>query len=70
MDFNNLVASFLFGMVGMGMFMYGKRSGQMVHLIVGVLLMVVPYFIPNLMALVVISSLLVAAPMLLGRTTS
>jgi hypothetical protein len=69
MEFNNLVASFLFGMVGMGMFMYGKRSGQMIPLVAGVLLMVVPYFIPNLMALVVISSLLVAAPMMLRKTT-
>jgi len=68
MEFNNLMASFLFGMIGLGMFMYGKRAGQMVPLLAGVLLMVVPYFVPNLMALVAICTILVAVPVVL-RTT-
>jgi hypothetical protein len=62
MDTNNLMASLIFGMIGMGMFMYGKRAGSFIPLMAGLLLMVVPYFIPNLIAMVVVSTLLVAAP--------
>lgn len=62
MDFNSLMASFAFGMVGMGMFMYGKKSGRLVPLGAGIALMVVPYFIPNLIALVAVCVALMAAP--------
>ena len=68
MAFQNLMASFLFGMIGMGMFMYGKRAGQFIPLLAGVLLMVVPYFVPNLMAMVAICTMLLIAPVFL-RTT-
>ena len=65
MDQNSLMASLLFGTVGMGMFMYGKRAARLVPLIAGVCLMVVPYFIPNLIALFIVCCLLMATPWVL-----
>ena len=62
MDQNVLITSLLFGMVGMAMFMYGKRAARLVPLIAGVCLMVVPYFIPNLIALLIVCCLLMASP--------
>jgi hypothetical protein len=44
---NSLLASVLIGSVGMGLFVYGKRQRRGPHLVVGVLLMVYPYLVPN-----------------------
>ena len=41
MDPNLLLASFFFGMIGLGMFMYGKKAGRMTPLCMGLALMVV-----------------------------
>ena len=62
MDGAGLFLSFLFGLLGMGMFMYGKKAGRMVPLGAGVGLMVVPYFIPNLWAMGVICLVLAGMP--------
>jgi len=63
MDENTLIASVLFGLVGTGMFMYGKKAGRMIPLGAGLALMVVPYFVSNLIALVALCALLTAAPL-------
>ena len=62
MDTDLLMASMLFGMIGMGMCVYGKKAGRLVPLGVGVGLMVVPYFIPNVIAMLVVCSVLTAVP--------
>jgi hypothetical protein len=59
MDTNAFLASFLFGMIGMGMFMYGKRAGRLIPLGVGVALMVVPYFFSNVLAMSAVCSALI-----------
>ena len=61
-DGNVLMASLLFGSVGVGMLMFGKKSGRMVPLAAGLALVVVPYFIPNLIALLIVGGTLSAAP--------
>jgi len=64
MDVNLLMASFVFGMVGMAMCMYGKKAGRPVPLVAGLALMAVPYFIPNLMILLIVCCALTALPLL------
>jgi hypothetical protein len=64
-DFNVLVVSFAFGLVGMGMFLYGRKSSRPVPLAAGLALMTVPYFLPNLAALLVVCLALTAVPWLL-----
>jgi hypothetical protein len=61
-DTNNLVASFFFGLVGLGMFMYGKKAGRMIPLGAGLALMVVPYFLSNLAVLIVVGCVLMGVP--------
>src|SRR5437762_2566487 len=51
MDDNHLMVSLLFGTIGLAMFVYGKKAGRMVALGAGVGLMVVPYFISNVLAM-------------------
>jgi hypothetical protein len=62
MDTTTLMVSLLFGALGMGFFMFGKKEGRMVPLFVGVALMVVPYFIANVIVLLIACALLTAVP--------
>ncbi len=43
----NLFGAILFGSIGMGAFVYGKKSGAIKPIIIGILLMIYPYFIPQ-----------------------
>lgn len=61
-DENLLLASFLFGMVGLGMFLFGKKSGRFVPMGSGLALMSVPYVVTNLLVLLTIGAALVAMP--------
>jgi hypothetical protein len=58
----NILWSLLFGSIGLGFFMYGKKQGRVVPLVCGLLLMAYPYFIPNTILMVVIGVALVATP--------
>lgn len=44
-SFANLFAAILFGSVGLAAFVYGKKSASWKPMIIGVMLMVYPYFI-------------------------
>lgn len=62
MDMNNLLLSLLFGTVGMGFLTYGKKMAAAIPMIAGVALIVVPYFISNLILLGVVGAALTAVP--------
>ena len=55
----------LFGVVGLATFVYGKKKQSVVPMICGIVLMVYPYFVSNLIALVVIGVVVSAIPWLL-----
>ena len=65
MDTNLLMASLLFGSIGAGMLMYGKKAGRPVPMIAGLALMLIPYFIPNLVILSIVCCGLTALPWVL-----
>ena len=52
----------LFGSIGFGFFLYGKRQAMAVPLVCGMALMVYPYFMPNAIVLVLMGLVLVAIP--------
>jgi hypothetical protein len=52
----------LFSSIGLGFFLYGKKQRAVVPLVCGLVLMIYPYFIPNVLALVVIGAALTAVP--------
>ena len=58
----SLVWGLLFGSIGIGYFVYGKRQEKLVPLICGILLMAFPYFVSGTIALVVIGAALMAIP--------
>ena len=62
MDFSTLMVSLIFGSVGFGFLLYGKNAGQVAPIGAGLGLMVVPYFIPNLVVLIIVCAVLMAVP--------
>lgn len=52
----------LFGSIGFGFFLYGKRQRVIVPLLCGLALMVYPYFVSGTLLLVVIGIALMAVP--------
>ncbi len=62
MSTSSLLWGFLFGSVGLGFFMYGKKQQAVVPLVCGVVLMVFPYVVSNLLLLVAIGVALMAIP--------
>ena len=57
-----LMWSLLFGAFGMGYFAYGKKQRSPVPFVVGIALMVYPYFIANVYLVVLIGAVLLAVP--------
>jgi hypothetical protein len=58
MDSTWLLWSGLFSMIGMAVFMYGRRQRQGAPLLIGLALMIYPYFVSSALALVGIGVLL------------
>ena len=58
----SLFLGLLFGSIGLGFFIYGRKQRTVVPLLCGFVLMVVPYFIPNALLLFLVGAVLVAIP--------
>ena len=52
----------LFGSIGLGFFIYGKKQRQAVPLACGLALMVYPYFMSNTILVVLVGVVLTAIP--------
>lgn len=59
---SSLLLGVLFGSLGLGFFIYGRKQRTIVPLLCGLALMVVPYFIPNALLLFAVGFVLVAVP--------
>jgi hypothetical protein len=57
-----LIWGMIFGAIGIGFFLYGRKQKAVVPLITGIALCVVPYFIANVYALVMVGVILMAIP--------
>jgi len=62
MNSTALLWGLLFSVIGFGFFLYGRKQRAVVPLVCGVALMVYPYFIPNVIALIAIGIMLAAIP--------
>ena len=52
----------LFGSIGLGFFLYGKKQRSPIPMVCGLVLMIYPYFIGNTLLLVAIGAVLIAIP--------
>ncbi|HEY1092785.1 MAG TPA: hypothetical protein VGE47_16925 [Burkholderiaceae bacterium] len=67
MDSAQLLWGVLFGALGAGYALYGKKQRAWVPLACGVALMVFPYFVSNSWLLVILGAGLSAAPFFINR---
>lgn len=58
----SLVWGMLFGAIGMGYFVYGKRQSALLPLMCGIGLMVFPYFVTGTLWMLLVGAALMAAP--------
>jgi hypothetical protein len=65
LDTSSLLWGLLFGSVGLGFFVYGRKQRAVVPLVCGLVLMVFPYFVSNAALLVVAGVVLCAVPFFL-----
>ncbi len=59
---SSLLWGLLFGSIGLGFFVYGKRQKAIVPLICGLALMVFPYFVDDTLLLVALGVVLIVIP--------
>ena len=62
MNATQLLLGVLFGSIGFGYFLYGKKQKSTVPLVCGLVLMIFPYFIEQTVALLLIGSVLSIVP--------
>ena len=62
MNTSTLLWGLLFGSVGLGFFVYGRRQKTVVPLLTGLALMIFPYFVSNTILLVALGVTLIAIP--------
>lgn len=62
MNTSSLLWGLLFGSIGLGFFVYGRRQRVVVPLVCGLALMIFPYFVSNTILLVVLGLALMAIP--------
>lgn len=62
MDTALLLWGLLFSSIGLGFFIYGRKQRKVVPLACGVVLMIVPYFVPSSLVMVLVGVVLTAIP--------
>jgi hypothetical protein len=62
MDTSSLLWGLLFGSIGLGFFVYGRRQKTVVPLVSGLALMIFPYFVSNTILLVTLGIALITLP--------
>jgi predicted membrane protein len=59
---STLIWGMVFGSIGLGFFIYGKRQKAIIPFITGIALFIFPYFISDVYLLVLTGTVLVALP--------
>ena len=65
MDTATVLTGVIFGSIGTGYFIYGKKNARLVPMLAGVILFIVPYAISNIYVLILISIAAMALPFFL-----
>jgi hypothetical protein len=62
LDTSSLLWGLLFGSIGLGFLIYGRKQKAVVPLVCGLALMIFPYFISNTILLITMGVVLMAVP--------
>lgn len=58
LDVSSLLAGFAVSGVGFVLLSYGRKMGRPPHVVVGLILLVFPYFVPSVVAMSLVAALL------------
>jgi predicted phage tail protein len=47
LSFGSLLLALVIGSIGFGLFLYGRKQGRVPQVVVGIVLIAYPYFVPN-----------------------
>jgi hypothetical protein len=61
-DPSTIIWGIIFGSIGMGFFIYGKKQQAFIPIVSGIGLMIIPYFVANIYILVLIGLALIVLP--------
>jgi hypothetical protein len=64
---SSLIWSMLFGAIGVGFFVYGRRQRMLVPFLSGLALIIVPYFVDNVGAMIALCVAFMALPYFVRR---
>jgi len=67
MNTSTLMWGVIFGAIGLGFFVYGKKQKAIIPFLSGIGLMVFPYFISNAVILVIAGIILAVLPFVIKR---
>jgi hypothetical protein len=62
LDTSSLLWGLLFGSIGLGFLIYGRKQRAVVPLVCGLALMIFPYFVSNTILLITIGMVLIVIP--------
>jgi hypothetical protein len=58
LDLGTIVLGGFIGLIGLGLLSYGRKQVRIPHIVVGLILLVYPYFVGNLIVIAVIAAAL------------
>ena len=67
MDLNSILVGIFISLIGIALLMYGRKQTRLPHMVVGLILIVYPYFVGNIVIQLAVAALLLAALALLSR---
>ena len=67
MSSNSIFLDFFISLIGMGYFIYGKKSVNFSFLLSGIILSVYSYFVSGIMLTIIIGLVIIVAPFVLNR---
>jgi hypothetical protein len=62
LDTSSLIWGLVFGSIGIGFLIYGRKQRAVVPLVCGLALMIFPYFVSNTILLIAVGIMLIAIP--------
>lgn len=66
-DLNSILVGVFISLVGLALFMYGRKETRLPHMVVGLLLIVYPYFVGNIVIQIAVAVVLLAGLALASR---
>ena len=67
LDLNTILVGGFIGLIGLAILGYGRKEVRIPHMVVGVILLVYPYFVPNWIVTLVIAAALVGGLAFVSR---